>query len=230
MSVLYDQATEPIMDPVVVVMSSAFAPFPGTADAAQLGPPPKRKVEYGTGIVVSTAGHIVTDRQLTDGCSVLVVSGHGDAHRLTEDRSSDLVLLQVHGADDVAPAALARDAAQATDLTAVGIADPQNQGGGSAFSTVAVKLRGETLEPAPQAGFSGAAALDPQGRIVGMVALKLPVVANVGAASAQPQATMVPAAIIRAFLGRQGVVPAASARPGFDAAKAALVRVICVRK
>jgi hypothetical protein len=229
MSVLYDQATEPIMDPVVVVMSSAFAPFPGTADAAQLVPP-KRKVEYGTGIVVSTAGHIVTDRQLTDGCSVLVVSGHGDADRLAEDRSSDLVLLQVHGADDIAPATLAGDAAQATDLTAVGIADPQNQGGGGALSTAAAKLKGEVLEPAPQAGFSGAAALDPQGRVVGMVALKLPVLANVGAATAQPQATMVPAAIIRAFLARQGVVPAASAGPGLDAAKAALVRVICVRK
>src|SRR5207302_821925 len=110
MSVLYDQATEPIMDPVVVVMSSAFAPFPGIADAAQLGPPPKRKVEYGTGIVVSTAGHIVTDRQLTDGCNVVVVSGYGDADRLAEDRNSELALLQVRGASDLAPTALAGDA------------------------------------------------------------------------------------------------------------------------
>jgi peptidoglycan hydrolase-like protein with peptidoglycan-binding domain len=230
MSVLYDQATEPIMDPIVVVMSSAFAPFPGAADAAQFGPPPKRKVEYATGIVVSTAGHIVTDRQLTDGCNVLVVSGYGDADRLAEDRSSELALLQVHGAGDLVPAALAADAAQAPDLTAVGIADPQNQGGGSALSTVAVKLKGETLDPAPQPGFSGAAALDPQGRVVGMVALRMPVIANVGATPAQPQATMVPAAIIRTFLTGQGVAPTLSTRTGLDAAKAALVRVICVRK
>jgi hypothetical protein len=230
MSVLYDQATEPIMDPVVVVMSSAFAPFPGTADAAQLGPPPKRKVEYGTGIVVSTAGHIVTDRQLTDGCNVVVVSGYGDADRLAEDRSSELALLQVHGAGDLAPAALAGDATQAPDLTAVGIADPQNQGGGSALSTAAVKLKGETLEPPPQPGFSGAAALDPQGRVVGMVTLRVPIIANMGAATAQPQATMVPAAIIRTFLTGQGVAPTPSTGTGLDAAKAALVRVICVRK
>ena len=56
MTVLYDQATDTIMDPVVVVMSSAFTPFPGVAGVAQIGPPPKRKVEYGTGIVVSAAG------------------------------------------------------------------------------------------------------------------------------------------------------------------------------
>src|SRR6266849_9086113 len=84
MTVLYDQATDTIMDPVAVVMSSAFTPFPGVtgvAGVAQIGAPPKRKVEYGTGIVVSTAGHILTDRQVTDGCNVLVVSGHGDADR-----------------------------------------------------------------------------------------------------------------------------------------------------
>jgi peptidoglycan hydrolase-like protein with peptidoglycan-binding domain len=230
MSVLYDQATEPIMDPVVVVMSSAFAPFPGTAGAAQLGPPPKRKVEYGTGIVVSTTDHIITDRQLTDGCTVVVVSGHGDAERLAEAESGELVLLQVHGAGDFAPATLGGDPVQAADLTVVGIPDPQNQGGGSALSTLAVKLKGEMLEPAPQPGFSGAAALDSQGRIVGMVALRLPVMATAATASAQPQATMVPSAIIRTFLAQQGVAPAPPLRTGLDAAKAALVRVICVRE
>jgi hypothetical protein len=93
-----------------------------------------------------------------------------------------------------------------------------------------VKLKGETLEPPPQPGFSGAAALDPQGRVVGMVTLRVPIIANMGAATAQPQATMVPAAIIRTFLTGQGVAPTPSTRTGLDAAKAALVRVICVRK
>jgi peptidoglycan hydrolase-like protein with peptidoglycan-binding domain len=231
MSVLYDQATEPIMDPVVVVMSSAFAPFPGAGGAAQLAPPPKRKVEYGTGIVVSAAGHIITDRQLTDGCNVVVVSGYGDADRLAEPESGELALLQVHGEGDIAPAPLTGDAAQGADLTAVGIADPQSQDGGGALSTLPIKLKGDVLEPAPQPGFSGAAALDPQGRIVGMVALRLPVMANAASAGAQqPQATMVPSGIIRTFLARQEVAPAPPVRTGLDAAKAAVVRVICVRK
>ena len=37
MTILYDQATEGIMDPVVVVMSSAFAPFSGSGIAALAG-------------------------------------------------------------------------------------------------------------------------------------------------------------------------------------------------
>ena len=93
MTVLYDQATETIMDPVAVVMSSAFTPFPGVAGVAQIGPAPKRKVEYGTGIVVSAAGHILTDRQVTDGCNVIVVGGYGDADRQAEDKTADLALL-----------------------------------------------------------------------------------------------------------------------------------------
>ena len=63
MLILYDQAMQGIMDPIAVAMSSRFEPFPG----APAGPPPKRKVEYATGIVVDTVGHVVTDRQATDG-------------------------------------------------------------------------------------------------------------------------------------------------------------------
>jgi peptidoglycan hydrolase-like protein with peptidoglycan-binding domain len=230
MTVLYDQATEPIMAPVVVVMSSAFTPFPGVSGAAQIGPARKRKVEYGTGIVVSAAGHILTDRQVTDGCNVIVVSGYGDADRQAEDRTSDLALLRVYGVPDLVPAAFAGDAPTGPDLTLLGIADPQSQGGGGAISTAAAKLNGAAAEPSPQRGFSGGAALDGEGRFVGMVGLKMPVIANVGAADAPPQATVVPAPVIRAFLDRQKLAPAAAGRPGLDAAKASLVRVICVRK
>jgi len=49
-------------------------------------------------------------------------------------------------------------------------------------------------------------------------------------AGAQPQATFVPASTIRAFLEAQKLASAATSRPGVDAAKSSLVRVICVRK
>jgi S1-C subfamily serine protease len=228
MTVLYDQATEPIMDPVVVVMSSAFMPFPGVGGVAQIGPAPRRKVEYGTGIVVSAAGHILTNRQITDGCNVIVVAGYGDADRQAEDKTTDLALLRVYGAPDLVPASIA-DAPKGPDLTLVGIADPQGQEGGSAISTVAVKLKGDMVEPSPQPGFSGGAALDGQGRVVGMVELKTAVVASVGATSAPPQAAVVPATAIRAFLEGQKLAPAAG-RSGLEATKASVVRVICVRK
>ena len=56
-TILYDQAMAGIMDPVVVAMSSAFAAFSGTG-RPPIGPPPRRKVEYASGIAVSAAGHI----------------------------------------------------------------------------------------------------------------------------------------------------------------------------
>jgi peptidoglycan hydrolase-like protein with peptidoglycan-binding domain len=228
MTVLYDQATDTIMDPVVVAMSGTFTPFPSVT-IARLGPLPKRKVEYGTGIVVSVAGHILTDRQLTDECDVVVVSGYGDADRLAEDKTAELALIRVHGAAELVPAALIDDTAKGPDLTLVGIADPQSQGGGSAVSIVAARLKGEFVEPAPQLGFSGAAVLDAQGRFFGMAELKAPAPTAPGGTQAQPQATVVPLQAIRAFLDGQRLA-AAGGRAGIDAAKASVVRVICVRK
>lgn len=229
MTVLHDPATEAIMDAVVVVMSNAFAAFPGVTGAVQAAvPPPRRKVEYGTGIVASATGHILTDLQLTDGCNVIVVSGYGNAELLAEDRATDLALVRVYGAPDLVPAALATDGARGPDTVLVGIADPQNQGGGSSISTATAQLRGHALEPAPQLGFTGAAALDRDSRFLGMVQLRPQVVATIGAPTLQSQATVVPVQAIRAFLEGRQLKPA-SGQSGVEAAKASLVRVICVR-
>ncbi len=224
--ILFDQATEPIMDHVAVAMTGAFSGFPGVSGVVQSGMPPKRKVEYATGIVVSTSGHIVTDRQAIEGCQVIAVGGHGDADRQAEDR--DLALLRIHGASGLAPAELA--AASAPEVTLIGIADPQAQDGGHAISTAVARLKGDQLEPSPQLGFTGAGALDRQGRVVGMVQLKPPAAATTGGSSAQALAMLVPAATIRALLESHRIAPAASGRAGIEAAKASVVRVICVRR
>jgi trypsin-like peptidase len=229
LTVLHDPA-ETIMDPVVIVMANAFSAFPGVASTAEAGvPPPKRKVEYGTGIVVSAAGHVITDRQVTDGCNVIVVSGYGNADLQAEDKTADLALIRVYGAPDLVPAALTADGVRGPDVTVVGIADPQNQGGGGAISVTPAQLRGDVIEPAPQLGFSGAAVLDGQGRMLGMAELKPQIVATLGAPNVQPKAVLVPAQTIRSFLQTAQLAPA-SGRSGVDAAKGSLVRVICVRK
>ena len=116
MTVLYDPA-EAAMDAVAVVMANAFAAFPGVPDGVvQAGvAAPKRKVEYGTGIVASAAGHILTDRQLTEGCDVIVVSGYGNADILAEDKAADLALIRVYGAPDLVPAALGGDNARGAE-------------------------------------------------------------------------------------------------------------------
>jgi hypothetical protein len=230
MTVLWDPATEVIMDPVVVVMSSAFAPFSGSGLAALMGPAPRRGVEYGTGIVVTAAGHAITDRQLTAGCNVIAVSGYGDAQPIADESASGLALLRVFGASDLAPLALVHDGARGEDLTLVGIPDPQLQAGGRRPSTATTRLDGGALQPAPQLGFAGAAALDSQGRFFGMVALKTPLVASAGTANVSlPQASVVTVPTIRKFLEAQDVTPSTGAT-GVEAAKTSVVRVICVRR
>jgi peptidoglycan hydrolase-like protein with peptidoglycan-binding domain len=223
LTILYDQATEGVMEPVVVAMSSAFNPFPNGAEAA--APPPRKSVEYGTGIVVSENGAIVTDRQVVDGCLSIVVAGHGNADRTAEDKDHDLALLRIYGARGLKPLALVTGITK-PNLEITGIADPQNQGGGSATSSVKAQLGSGALTPAPSLGFSGAPALDGDGVFAGIALLKPPVVAGLVSTAAPAQATLVGADIVRGFLKANGVVTAS----GSPAPEASLVRVICVRK
>ncbi len=226
-TMLYDQALEGIVAPVMVAMASAFAPFPArTAPYATLS----RSVEYGTGLVVSANGAIVTDRKLAEGCQVIVAAGIGDAERVAEDKEHGLALLRVYGKRNL-PAARLTPAEQgkSADLTLAGIGDPRTEEGASnALTEIKARLiDGGAIElrrPIPMAGFSGAAALDAQGRVIGLVETSNAVVASAQAAA--PPVRLVPAAAIRDFLARNHVnAPADAANP-----KAAVVRVICVRK
>jgi S1-C subfamily serine protease len=214
------------MNRVVIAMSSAFQPFPAGAAA---GPPPKRKVEYGTGIVVD-GSHVLTDRQVTDGCYVLTLPGFGGADLVGEDKAADLALLRLYGARNLE--LLATGEAASTEATLVGIADPQAQGGGVAVSTVKVRLSENgaerLIEPAPAPGFSGAAVLDSGGKLVGMAQAKAAQVA--GPSPAGAQAKLVPLDAIKTFLTAQKVEIPASTRAGLEAAKQSVVRVICARK
>ena len=110
LTILYDQATENTVEPVVIAMSSAFNPFPDGPQAA--GPPPRKTVEYGTGIVVSEDGAIITDRQVIDGCIAITIAGHGNADRVAEDKEHDLALLRIYGARGLKPLNVAGAAAK----------------------------------------------------------------------------------------------------------------------
>jgi peptidoglycan hydrolase-like protein with peptidoglycan-binding domain len=229
LTILYDQATENTVEPVVIAMSSAFNPFPSGAQIA--GPPPRKTVEYGTGIVVGDDGAIVTDREITDGCLAIAIAGFGNADRVAEDKDHDLALLRIYGARGLKPLGLSNGAAKASvELT--GIADPQNQGGGAAASSVratTTQVSGGNdlaLAPAPAVGFSGAAAFDADGKFAGIALLKPVVVAGPSNAAPAVQATLVSADAVREFLKANAV----NAADGSSEAKASVVRVICVRK
>jgi len=220
LTILYDQATENTVEPVVIAMSSAFTPFPTGPQVA--GPPPRKTVEYGTGIVVAEDGSIVTDRQLVDGCATIGIAGFGNADRLAEDKERDLALLRIYGARGLRPLNLAgSNGKTAIDLS--GIADPQSQGGGNAASTVKASVNGTDLVPAPALGFSGAAAMDSDGKFAGLAQLKPVLVAG---PDAPAQASLVSADAVRDFLKANAVTASGTSAD----AKASVVRVICVRK
>ncbi|WP_375786192.1 peptidoglycan-binding protein [Bradyrhizobium sp. Pha-3] len=227
LTILYDQAMQTTVEPVVIAMSSAFNAFPS---GVQAGPPPRRTVEYATGVVVSDDGAIITDRIATDDCIALTIPGYGNADRVAADKEHDLALLRIYGARGLKPLNIAGQATQAA-LDITGIADPQNQGGGAAASSVkasAAQLGGgdQALSPAPAIGFSGAAALDGGGKFAGIAVLKPVIVAGPANAAPPAQAALVPADTVRNFLKAHGVNAAGESAD----AKAAVVRVICVRK
>ncbi len=162
LTILYDQATEGTVEPVVIAMSSAFNPFPAGAQIA--GPPPRKSVEYGTGVVVSEDGAIVADREVTDGCLAIAITGFGNADRVAEDKDHDLALLRIYGARGLKPLALS-DGAAKSGVEITGISDPQNQGGGAAVSSVKASIA--------QTGNGSDLVLTPDGKFAGIAQLKL---------------------------------------------------------
>jgi len=225
-TMLFDQMMETIVAPVTVAMASAFSPFPDrSAPFAALA----KAVEYGNGLVVSDRGHIVTDRKLTEGCQVLVAAGLGDAARIAEDKDRGLALLRVYLPRKVVrPLALPSDPAKSSELTLIGIPDPKEQDGSAKLTEIKARLFDggaiELRQPVPLAGFSGAAALDGGGRVLGMMEMRNAVLASTEPAA--PPMRLINATAIRAFLDAHNV-PAPSETSD---AKAAVVRMICVRK
>jgi peptidoglycan hydrolase-like protein with peptidoglycan-binding domain len=229
LTILYDQATENTVEPVVIAMSSAFNAFPAVVQTA--GPPPRKTVEYGTGVVISDDGAIIADRQITDGCLTVAIAGFGNADRVAEDKEHDLALLRIYGARGLKALNLA-NAATRTALDVTGIADPQSQGGGAAVTGIkasVAQLGGGSdiaLTPAPALGFSGAPAQDGDGRFAGVALLKPVQIAGPANGIPAAQAVLVTSDTVRAFLKANGVTAAGTSAD----AKASVVRVICVRK
>lgn len=229
LTVLYDQATEGTMQPVVVAMSSAYNPFPG---GVQAGPPPRKKVEYSTGTIVGADGAILADREAVEGCLSIVVAGYGPADLADRSKEHELALLRIYGASELKPLPIGGGAAKSGAVEITGVADPQSQAGGAAVTTVKAQLAaagttgGLVVTPPPSLGFSGAPARDAEGRFAGLTTLRLPLVAG-AADGAAAQATLITADTVRSYLTGVGVKLAEGTTKD---PKASVVRVICVRK
>jgi hypothetical protein len=123
---------------------------------------------------------------------------------------------------------LPQDASTSGDITLIGLPDPKEQDNTKPLTEIKARLDGSAIElrqPVPMAGFSGAVALDGQGRVLGMMAMRDAVVASTELTV--PPVRLVGAATIRDFLSVNNVAPV-QAQTGD--AKASVVRIICVRK
>jgi S1-C subfamily serine protease len=219
-TVLYDQATEGTMSSVALAVANAFVGFPNPNV-----PPPaslRRRVEYGSAIVVASDGTLVTAARNVDRCEAITVPPFGHAERVAEDKTNDLALVRIYGARNLAPAPFAESNIDGGSLTLIGIADPLAQNG-DAVTAMLARLSQQAIEPAPKLGFSGAAAADARGRLAGMVDLR-PAINSAGAGQA---VTLVPVETIRAFLQAQHVAPPATVA---GAINQSVLRVICVRR
>ncbi|MGO9045465.1 MAG: peptidoglycan-binding protein [Xanthobacteraceae bacterium] len=226
-TVLYDQATEGTMSRVALAVANAFVGFPDPNAVPPAGL--RRRVEYGSAIVVSGDGNLVAPARIVDQCEAITVPPYGHADRVGEDKTNGLALIRLYGARNLVPAPFAETNMDAGELMLVGVPDPLAQGGDAA-TAVAAHLSAQGVEPAPKLGFSGAAAADARGRLVGMVDLRPAVMAGSGAGVSQA-GTMVPVETIRAFLQAQlqaqHVAPAVAASAPINQS---VLRVICVRK
>lgn len=225
LTVLYDQATEGFMEPVVIAMSNAFTPFPSGATSA----PPPRSVDYATAIVVSADGTLLAPRAQTEACRTIVVPGHGHAERVAVDKGHDLALLRLYGAHGLTPFALADIATADGDLRVTGLADPDTQAGGTDVSTVkarATAAKGDiALSPAPGPGFSGGLVTDAGGHFVGMAQVELKTIASSSTGSPNT-ASVTPAKSVLAFLASHDVTRTATAAKPANS----VVRIVCVRR
>ena len=220
-TVLYDQATEGTMSSVAVAVANAFVGFPDPKV-----PPPaglRRRVDYGSAIVVARDGALITAAGVVNQCDAITIPPFGHAELVTEDKSTGLALVRLYGVRNLAPAPLADNTIAAADVTLIGLADPL-AAAGDMVTAVPAHLSASALEPAPKLGFSGAAVADARGRLVGMVDLRPAATAGAGVATA---VAMVPVEIIRAFLQAQHIAPAATDNAAINQS---VLRVICVRK
>ena len=223
---LFDQMMETIVAGVSPAIVSAFSPFPERSmPFAAMAKP----VEYGNGLVVSSSGHIVTDRSLASGCQVIVAAGLGDADRIAEDVDSGLALLRVYGARDLTPLTLAPDASKKGDITLVG--DSRSEGAKRHKEVdrdqgAAGDRQRNRIAPVRADGWllGAAAALDAQGQVLGLMEMRNFVLASIEPAA--PPVRLIAADTIRNFLVAHNVVPAQQAGD----ARASVVRIICVRK
>jgi serine protease Do len=168
----------------IAAADDAPAPLPDAPPAANVSgaePAPSAPVSgSGTGFLVTSSGHMLTNQHVVAGCGSLTVDGR-PATVLAEDAVFDLALLQVDTMSGDVPAVFADSPARLnSDVTVVGYPLTDLLGGlnvtrGAVTSTKGIGGDGINMQiSAPvQPGNSGGPVLNASGQVVGVVVARL---------------------------------------------------------
>lgn len=216
-TVSYDQALEGMLTPLATAMADSFVAF-----APGIAPPigPAQRVAYGSGVIVSAAGDIVTDRALTEDCQTITVAHLGPAERVAT--RGNIALLRVYGARNLSPAPTTA-AGSDSDVIVRAFPDPQTQDGRAEIKETRARLvttgAAMRLDPMPAVTSAGAGVFDTEGRLIGLLSPKGVQLASAEAVA--PTNGLTPASVV------QDLLPT-TATPGTPPA-ASMVRIVCVR-
>jgi serine protease Do len=150
--------------------------------------PEAGKITSGTGVILSTMGHVLTNNHMIDGCQRLIVQRNGElpvrAHVLFNDRTNDLALLKSELqtlADEVAPISVGRSVRGGEPIAVYGfpmagtLSTTGNVVAGNitALTGLGDDARFFQISAPVQSGNSGGPLLDQYGNVVGIVNAKL---------------------------------------------------------
>ncbi|MBN9048884.1 MAG: hypothetical protein J0H78_05440 [Rhizobiales bacterium] len=217
-TVSYDQALEGMLTPLATAMANSF-----TAFASGRAPPPDRsqRVVYGSGVIVSATGDIITDRAITEDCQTITVAHLGPAERVATRDS--IALLRVYGARNLTPAATGTPGSN-SDVIVRAIPDPKMQDGNTEVKETRARLAASgaavRLDPPPATTSAGAGVFDTEGRLIGLLSPKGMQLASAEAVA--PPSGLTPATVV------QDLLPG-SAKSATTPAAASMVRIVCVR-
>ena len=163
---------------------------------------PKSKGSSGTGIAISSAGHILTNHHVVKGCTTIRATTHGGiatkARLLKTDRRNDLAVIKIDAqlpADAIALFSSERSVKLGETIAVYGfpfagaLSSSGNVVSGNVTSLAGLRDDARYLQiSAPvQPGNSGGPLVDQTGKIVGVVTARMNDLATVEATGALPQ-------------------------------------------
>lgn len=203
-----------------------IAAAPAAAAAGPATGPVSRRTGMGSGFVVDTAGHVVTNHHVVRGCGEVRIPAHDVAARVVAtDERNDLALLYTGvAADDLPVFRVGTNARLGEAVVVAGFPLGQVLSGGLNVTTGSVSaLAGPGNNAAMlqitapvQGGNSGGPVLDQSGRVIGIVVSKLNALRVAAVTGDVPQNVnfAVNGMVARAFLEANGVRLEEATGPG----------------